>query len=212
MLFRAATSKALLLISAVAVLALLPHQAHAYDGTYHRMLTDGETSTRPSTSPSGSPSDSSKPSLSSTPSSEPSSPPSDALCQPEADYHCATNVNEPPDPNRVLICHMAPHNVSVTTCILRNDLPPHLLYGDTCGACPNETSASAPPTFCCTWNYKDCEGDEWCSANVGNCAGACNGFWLEKDRVPTNCIALWGECTDDIDGCCTPSVCDGNQG
>ena len=67
--------------------------------------------------------------------------------------------------------------------------------------------------FCCSWNYKDCEGSEWCNANEGNCAGACNGFWLmEKDSVPSKCIALWGECTNDIDGCCTPSVCDdGNE-
>jgi hypothetical protein len=80
---------------------------------------------------------------------------------------------------------------------------------------PSTAPVTAPPTptvpgsFCCSWNIKDCGGSEWCSANEGNCA-VCNGLWMD-DSVPTNCIARWGTCTTDIDGCCTSNVCVGDQ-
>ena len=76
---------------------------------------------------------------------------------------------------------------------------------------PTPSTPTYPGSFCCSWNYKDCGDSEWCGANEENC-GLCEGFWMDEDSVPTNCIAQWGDCTNDIEGCCTPGVCDdGNQ-
>jgi hypothetical protein len=65
---------------------------------------------------------------------------------------------------------------------------------------------TGPGSFCCSHNTKDCTEDEWCDANEGNC-GACNGLWMDPNSIPATCIARWGECTNDIDGCCPSNAC-----
>jgi len=92
--------------------------------------------------------------------------------------------------------------------------------GDTCGGgtpgeppttpAPIAPSPPSPPSTdaCCSYNYKDCNAVGWCSESVANCAG-CSGTWLEEGAL-TGCIAKWGTCTNDTNGCCGDAECIGN--
>ena len=90
--------------------------------------------------------------------------------------------------------------------------PPSVPFTEQPSTAPAATTPTPtdPGSFCCSWNYQDCADSEWCNTNEGTCAG-CSGVWIKKDNVPTNCIARWGTCTNDIDGCCTSNVCDGDR-
>lgn len=84
---------------------------------------------------------------------------------------------------------------------------------------PNPTSSPTkapvdPPTgdneHCCSFDMVNCHTDDWCNASSGNCGG-CNGNWISTSP-PADCrIPKWGACTNDVDGCCAPSVCTGNS-
>jgi hypothetical protein len=47
----------------------------------------------------------------------------------------------------------------------------------------------------------------WCSSNENNC-GSCSGYWIEDG--PKTCVAKWGDCTNDVNGCCV-GTCKGNK-
>merc|ERR1711981_1059700 len=61
---------------------------------------------------------------------------------------------------------------------------------------------------CCSYNYKDCGGGDWCNSSSDNC-GTCGGAWI--NRQAGNCIALHGDCTSDGSTCCVSLECVGNQ-
>jgi hypothetical protein len=82
---------------------------------------------------------------------------------------------------------------------------------------PNPTQApvNSPPTDdtanCCSYDGANCHNDVWCGATEARCEGSCGGTWISKTD-PSNCrIPKWGDCTNDIVGCCAPSVCTGNS-
>lgn len=61
--------------------------------------------------------------------------------------------------------------------------------------------------FCCSWDGKNCGTDEWCSSAESRCK-SCSGYWI--DDGPKDCIAKWGTCTNDVNGCCVGS-CQGGK-
>merc|ERR1711981_1179733 len=61
---------------------------------------------------------------------------------------------------------------------------------------------------CCSYNYKDCGGGDWCNSSSDNC-GTCGGAWINSQAG--NCIALHGDCTSDGSTCCGSLECVGNQ-
>lgn len=78
---------------------------------------------------------------------------------------------------------------------------------------PPATTTPSSSSFCCSWDYASCEDDDWCNGSETNCMGDCDGRMYMK---PTNtCIPLWGDCTDNRNGCCNPLGtvrCKGNSG
>ena len=68
-------------------------------------------------------------------------------------------------------------------------------------------SPTASNTYCCSWDGKFCGTDEWCSSTENNC-GSCSGYWIEDG--PKTCVAKWGDCTNDVNGCCV-GTCKGNK-
>ncbi|KAG7363798.1 laminin G domain containing protein [Nitzschia inconspicua] len=75
---------------------------------------------------------------------------------------------------------------------------------------PNPTVPSGGGTGCCSWDYKTCGADAWCNQSNSNCQGSCSGLWLPNGALP-NCVARWGECTNNVNGCCSPGQCQGDQ-
>ena len=77
---------------------------------------------------------------------------------------------------------------------------------------PSPTSAPAPTgdnSYCCSYDMINCSSG-WCNESSGNC-NDCNGYWMPTSG-PSDCrITIWGDCTDDVDGCCAPSVCTGDS-
>ena len=76
---------------------------------------------------------------------------------------------------------------------------------------PTNAPVGGNESFCCSNNYKDCDVSGWCAENQSRCEGSCSGRWIEVGHCPSNGIPLYGECTGNVDGCCTPGVCQGNQ-
>ena len=81
---------------------------------------------------------------------------------------------------------------------------------------PQPTPSPTPPTpapvgdvpYCCSNNYMTCMDSAWCNNRKGRCENRCGGTWMQI----TECrIPRWRECTNDPDGCCAPSVCQGSQ-
>jgi len=61
---------------------------------------------------------------------------------------------------------------------------------------------------CCSQNFKTCMDTSWCYNSMSNCE-ECGGILITG--APLECIARWGECTWNTDGCCAPANCQGNQ-
>lgn len=60
--------------------------------------------------------------------------------------------------------------------------------------------------YCCSNNFKTCAS--WLSHfDEAGCTSNSYG-WIQEGL---NCIARWGDCTNNIDGCCSPGTCKGNQ-
>lgn len=78
---------------------------------------------------------------------------------------------------------------------------------------PPATTTPSSSSFCCSWDYASCEDNDWCNASEENCMGSCGGRMYMK---PTNtCVPLWGDCTENRNGCCNPLGtvrCKGNSG
>jgi chitinase len=74
---------------------------------------------------------------------------------------------------------------------------------------PTPPPPPSTPSGCCSYNYKDCDATGWCAESASNCGG-CNGRWLEGG-AQTGCIALWGACTSNPNGCCGSAKCVGDQ-
>ena len=77
---------------------------------------------------------------------------------------------------------------------------------------PTETPSNAPTlSACCSQDYKTCGGDaipDWCELSEQNC-NDCGGIIIIPPKE--DCIAKWGVCTNNVNGCCKPGVCDGNE-
>lgn len=76
------------------------------------------------------------------------------------------------------------------------------------------TKAPTTPTgpsgsFCCSNNYKDCDVTGWCAQSQSRCEGSCGASWIEVGSCTG--IPLWGDCTNDTNGCCAPATCQGDQ-
>ena len=74
--------------------------------------------------------------------------------------------------------------------------------------------APTPPSGngCCSQNYQTCDAT-WCGdteAECLTCGSSGDKTWL-PDGPRDNCIARFGECTNDMDSCCYPAICVGNQ-
>lgn len=71
-----------------------------------------------------------------------------------------------------------------------------------------EPSVSPPsPAGCCSQNFKNCDA-LWCGSTKEECESCGNGnAWLENGQVATSCLARWGDCTNDVNACCSPAVC-----
>lgn len=70
------------------------------------------------------------------------------------------------------------------------------------------TSESA---FCCSNNFKDCNVSGWCGESKERCNGCnSNNLWMEQGSCSYG-IAKWMECTNNVNGCCAPATCQGNQ-
>jgi len=82
---------------------------------------------------------------------------------------------------------------------------------------PTPNPPTPPPSVstgdgCCSMNFKDCDS-EWCGdteAQCLSCGTAGDKTWL-PNGARTNCIARWGDCTNDENGCCSPGLCVGDQ-
>jgi len=74
------------------------------------------------------------------------------------------------------------------------------------------TPAPTGGNGCCSQNYKDCDAT-WCGDTKEKCLSCGTSgdkTWLPNGPV-TGCIARFGDCTSDVDGCCAPSSCIGNE-
>lgn len=74
------------------------------------------------------------------------------------------------------------------------------------------TPAPTGGNGCCSQNYKDCDAT-WCGDTKEqclSCGSSGDKTWLVNGPV-TGCIARFGDCTNDVDGCCAPSSCIGNE-
>merc|ERR1712176_658161 len=73
------------------------------------------------------------------------------------------------------------------------------------------TLATGETEFCCTWDFFRCSVDNWCNENDSNCHGGCGGVWMELNSEAMSCLALHEECTSDINDCCEPLSCVGDD-
>jgi len=77
---------------------------------------------------------------------------------------------------------------------------------------PTKMPTNAPPagSGCCSLNYKDCDAP-WCGTTETEC-NDCNSevYWL-PNGAQIGCSAKWSECTNDVNSCCFPSICAGDQ-
>ena len=79
-------------------------------------------------------------------------------------------------------------------------------------ATPSPTPPPPTGNGCCSQNYKTCDAT-WCGdteAKCLTCGSAGDKTWLPNGPVD-NCIARFGDCTNNMDGCCGPAACIGNQ-
>jgi len=73
------------------------------------------------------------------------------------------------------------------------------------------TSATGEAESCCTWDFFHCGVDNWCNENDSNCHGGCGGVWMELNSEAMSCLAWHEECTNDINDCCEPLSCVGDD-
>mmetsp|Transcript_29649 Transcript_29649/g.43830 ORF Transcript_29649/g.43830 Transcript_29649/m.43830 type:complete len:193 (+) Transcript_29649:1300-1878(+) len=74
-----------------------------------------------------------------------------------------------------------------------------------------ELTGEAYPHWCCTHDYKTCHTQSFCNRDKSVCRRECGGEWIRDDWCPADGIPKWGECTNNVDGCCAPGKCEGNQ-
>ena len=71
------------------------------------------------------------------------------------------------------------------------------------------TPTKAQLTHCCSHDFKTCANSgSWCHENRKHCE-QCNGMLIFN--APLKCIERWGECTNNLNGCCAPATCRGNR-
>ncbi|CAJ1966736.1 unnamed protein product [Cylindrotheca closterium] len=77
---------------------------------------------------------------------------------------------------------------------------------------PTNAPIGGGGSFCCSSNYKDCNVGGWCGENQSRCEGSCKDMWiLQQGHCSSDGIAKYGECTTNVNGCCAPGICKGNQ-
>ena len=80
---------------------------------------------------------------------------------------------------------------------------------------PNTPAPTVPAPSgngCCSMNFKTCDST-WCGDTKDQCLSCGTSgdkAWLPNGEQST-CIARWGECTNNPDGCCSPGVCVGDE-
>ena len=64
--------------------------------------------------------------------------------------------------------------------------------------------------YCCSGDYKTCKSGagDYCHSEW-TCENRCDGLWIEQGSCTG--IPLYGECTNDRNGCCPPASCKGNR-
>ena len=67
-------------------------------------------------------------------------------------------------------------------------------------------SSTYPKVYkCCSWDFKTCGSNQWCSSIESNCEGSCAGAYINPQET-TQCKALWTACSTDSE-CCGSSEC-----
>lgn len=66
------------------------------------------------------------------------------------------------------------------------------------------------PRWCCTHDYKTCHTQSFCNRDQSACRRECKGEWIRDDWCPADGIPKYGECTNNVDGCCSPATCQGD--
>ena len=75
------------------------------------------------------------------------------------------------------------------------------------------TTGLTTPDYYCDWgNGFEQPTNDYCHSSQSNCEGNCNGSWHDPNNVVTttvanNCVAEWGECTNDHNSCCSGLTC-----
>ena len=75
---------------------------------------------------------------------------------------------------------------------------------------PTNGSETSPAKACFRNDYKTKKTNQQCHKNKNKCKNCGGGYWLD-DVDRNNCIAHWGECTNDVKGCCPGLQCVGNK-
>ena len=78
---------------------------------------------------------------------------------------------------------------------------------------PTSSPSTSPVTSptgsgpCCSQDFRTCtySSGEWCEANCSSCGG------VMITGAPLQCIARYGECTNNVSGCCEPATCQGSS-
>jgi len=76
---------------------------------------------------------------------------------------------------------------------------------------PTMSPTTPSSTPCCSNDFQTCNLSDsaWCNESLSNCQ-QCGGIFITG--APLDCLPKWGECTNDINGCCAPASCQGNGG
>jgi hypothetical protein len=75
---------------------------------------------------------------------------------------------------------------------------------------PATNAPSGGASFCCSNDYKECNVSGWCSTSKERCETSCRNIWIEVGSCSTG-LPKWSECTHNVDGCCAPATCQGNE-
>ena len=77
---------------------------------------------------------------------------------------------------------------------------------------PVATPTTQTPDYYCDWGNGYGQPDnDYCHGSKENCERNCNGSFVDPNNMyappSTNCIAEWGACTNNQNGCCSGLTC-----
>jgi len=75
---------------------------------------------------------------------------------------------------------------------------------------PPVTEPTPSSNGCCSHKFKECDVD-WCGSTEASCNACGSGkVWLANGPVQS-CVPRYDACTNNINGCCAPARCEGDQ-